>query len=146
MPRKFPAWASRQLMQTRSNRARAGRKASVIQTIREEAKAAGATLNRDGEGGLDPNLALEIFRRGKYQCSVPGCKTPKENVDLDHLGGHAEELSEDPKAKAWLKAEAAKGKENTPEGLHTLCARHHDMVHQRERAIEDGNNPPPMSK
>jgi hypothetical protein len=114
--------------------------------IRRMAKLAGATLANDGKGGLDPKLALEAFKRGKFRCSVPGCKTPKDKVDLDHIGGHAHELEDDPQAAAWLKAEAEKGKENTPEGLHTLCARHHDMVHQRERAIDDGNTPPPMSK
>ena len=114
--------------------------------IRRMAKLAGATLANDGKGGLDPKLALEAFKRGKFRCSVPGCKTPKDKVDLDHIGGHAHELEEDPKAAAWLKAEAEKGKENTPEGLHTLCVRHHDMVHQRENAIENGNSPPPMSK
>ena len=114
--------------------------------IRRMAKLAGATLANDGKGGLDPKLALESFKRGKFRCSVPGCKTPKDKVDLDHIGGHAAELEQDPKAAAWLKAEAEKGKENTPDGLHTLCARHHDMVHQRDNAIEDGKTPPPMSK
>jgi hypothetical protein len=114
--------------------------------IRRMAKLAGATLANDGKGGLDPKLALEVFKRGKFRCSVPGCKTPKDKVDLDHIGGHAAELEQDPKAAAWLKAEAEKGKENTPDGLHTLCARHHDMVHQRDNAIEDGKTPPPMSK
>ena len=114
--------------------------------IRRMAKLSGATLANDGKGGLDPKLALEAFKRGKFRCSVPGCKPPKDKVDLDHIGGHAHELEDDPQAAAWLKAEAEKGKENTPEGLHTLCARHHDMVHQRERAIDDGNTPPPMSK
>jgi hypothetical protein len=114
--------------------------------IRRMAKIAGATLANGGKGGLDPKLALECFKRGKFRCSVPGCKTPKDKVDLDHIGGHVHELEDDPKAVAWLKAEAEKGKENTPEGLHTLCARHHDMVHQRENAIENGNTPPPMSK
>ena len=114
--------------------------------IRRMAKLAGATLANDGKGGLEPKLALEAFKRGKFRCSVPGCKTPKDKVDLDHIGGHAHELEEDPKAAAWLKAEAEKGKENTPEGLLTLCVRHHDMCHQRENAIENGNTPPPMSK
>lgn len=146
MPRKFPEWASRHLITARSSRAYAGRKAGVVQTIRDEAKAAGATLARDGEGGLDPNLALQTFRAAKYTCAVPGCKTPKEKVDLDHIGGHAHELEEDPKAAEWLKKAAAAGKQNTPEGLHCLCLRHHDMVHQRERAIDKGHEPTPMSK
>ena len=119
---------------------------AIREKIRRMAKLAGATLNNGGKGGLDPKLALEVFKRGKFRCSVPGCKTPKDKVDLDHIGGHAAELEQDPKAAAWLKEEAEKGKENTPDGLHTLCARHHDMVHQRDNAIEDGKTPPPMSK
>jgi hypothetical protein len=145
MPRKFPTWAARHLASTQSARAYAGRNAGVVQTIRDEAKAAGATLARDGEGGLDPELALKTFRAAKYTCEVPGCKTAKEKVDLDHIGGHPHELEEDPKAAAWLKKAAEGGKKNTPDGLHVLCSRHHDMVHQRERALDNGNNPPEMS-
>lgn len=119
---------------------------TTVETIQREAKAAGATLKSDGKGGLDPKLALKVFRRDKYTCKVPGCKTAKENLDLDHIGGHAAELEEDPKAAAWLKKEAAKGKQNTPDGIHVLCGRHHDMVHQRERAIEADKKPPPMTE
>jgi hypothetical protein len=85
-----------------------------------------------------------VFRRCEWECSVPNCKTPKENLDLDHIGGHPHELLNDPEADAWLKEEAAKGKRDTEEGIHTLCARHHDAVHDRERAIDSGKKPPKM--
>jgi hypothetical protein len=138
MPR-LGAWARR-------HAARTGGDDSTVATIQREAKAAGAELKNAGRGGLDAKLALKVFRRDKYTCKVPGCKTAKEALDLDHIGGHAHELEQDPKAAAWLKKEAAKGKQNTPDGIHVLCGRHHDMVHQRERAIEDGKRPPPMAK
>ena len=120
--------------------------AEVVATIQREAQAAGATLKNNGKGGLDPNLVLKVFRRDKYTCQVPNCKTPKKDSDIDHIGGHAAELEQDPEASAWLKEQAEKGKENTLDGLHVLCGRHHDLVHQRDRAIEDGKRPPPMTK
>ena len=146
MPRVLERWARRHARAATKEVGKAAGKQNLVATIQREAKAAGATLAHDGKGGLDPRLALKVFRRDHFACSVPNCKTPKDQADLDHIGGHAHELEQDPKAAAWLKAEAEKGKENTPDGLHVLCKRHHDMVHQRDRAIEAGKKPPPMSK
>ena len=146
MPRKIEDWARRKVKAGRRKTGKAMSDAEVVSTIQKEAKAAGATLKNDGKGGLDPNLALKVFRRDKYTCQVPNCKTPKKEADLDHIGGHAAELEQDPKAAAWLKEQAEKGKENTLDGLHVLCGRHHDLVHSRDRAIEDGKKPPPMTK
>lgn len=146
MPRKFERWAQRHQKRAARNVGKASQDQKIVETIRREAKEKGSTLARDGEGGLDPNLALKVFRRDDYQCQVPNCKTAREMVDLDHLGGHEHELEEDPEAAEWLKEQAEKGKENTPDGLHCLCERHHDMVHERERAIDNGNKPPPMVK
>lgn len=142
---RHAGWARRKVKAERQQTAKTKTDADVVATIQREAKTAGATLKNDGKGGLDPNLALKVFRRDHFACGVPGCKTPKESADIDHIGGHAHELEQDPKAAAWLKKQAEKGKENTLEGLHVLCARHHDMVHQRDRAIEDGKKPPPMT-
>ena len=144
--RSMQRWGRRHAKKERRKVGSARDDAAVVETIRREAKERGSTLARDGEGGLDPRLALKVFRRDDYKCQVPNCETPREKADLDHIGGHAHELEQDPEAKAWLKREAAKGKENTEDGLHVLCARHHDMVHQRERAIESGKQPPPMSR
>ncbi len=146
MPRKYERWASRHHKQAARAVGKSGESKKVVETIRLEAKKKGSTLARDGEGGLDPKLALKVFRRDDYMCQVPNCKTAREDVDLDHIGGHAHEIEEDPEAAKWLKEQAAKGKENTPEGLHCICSRHHDLVHQRERAIDNGNKPPPMTK
>ena len=144
--RDVKGWATRKVQATRRKAGKSMSAAEVVATIQKEAKAAGATLANNGKGGLDPNLALTVFRRDKFSCRVPNCKTAKKDVDLDHIGGHAHELEEDPKAAAWLKEQAGKGKENTPDGLHCLCLRHHDLVHKRDRAIENGKQPPPMTK
>jgi hypothetical protein len=146
MPRKLEGWAHRKVRAARRAAGKAISDAEVVATIQKEAKAAGATLANDGKGGLDPRLALKVFRRDHFACQVPNCKTPKKDADLDHIGGHVHELEQDPKAAAWLKDQAEKGKENTPDGLHVLCSRHHDLVHQRDRAIENGKKPPPMTK
>lgn len=146
MPRKFSSWAQSHNRQSVGGKIFAARENAVVKQIQDEAKAAGATLANDGRGGLDPNLALRVFRRDKWQCQVPGCKTSKDMIDLDHIGGHPMELEDDPKAVAWLKAEAEKGKRNTEAGIHVLCERHHDFVHSRERAIDHGNEPEPMPR
>lgn len=136
-------WAKRRLGVARRL---AGRSADVVNKIRAEAKKNGATLANDGEGGLDSNLALRIFQKDGWTCQIPKCKTAKEELDLDHIGGHPHELGQDPEADKWLKDQAKKGKQDTEDGLHVLCLRHHDMVHQRERAIENGKKPPAMAK
>jgi len=143
LAKQMREWGRRHLRETTRKYAGAS-KPDVVATIQSEAKAAGATLKSEGKGGLDPELALKVFRRDKWRCGVPNCKTPKENLDLDHIGGHEHELTEDPEADAWLKAEAKKGKRDEPDAIHVLCARHHDMVHQRDRAIEDGKKPASM--
>ena len=143
MPRVLERWARRH---ARAATRAVGKAGDVVATIQREAKAAGATLAHDGKGGLDPRLALTVFRRDSFACSIPNCKTAQDQLDLDHIGGHVHELEQDPKAAAWLKAEAEKGKQNTAEGLHVLCMRHHNLVHQRDRAIEHGKKPSPMTK
>lgn len=146
MPRKFERWAQRHQKRAARDVVNSASDKQVVETIRKEAKEKGSTLARDGEGGLDPRLALKVFRRDDYMCQVPKCKTARKKVDLDHLGGHVREIEEDPEASAWLKEQAEKGKQNTPDGLHCICSRHHDLVHSRERAIDNGNKPPPMGK
>lgn len=145
MPSPVKEWARRRSKATREQAAQAARAPKIVEQIRREAKAAGATLAHGGQGGLDPKLALRVFRKDKWRCQIPNCETPKEKIDLDHIGGHPHELLNDPEADAWLKAEAEKGKQNTTDGIHVLCLRHHDLVHTREREIEDGKQPQPMT-
>ena len=141
MPRVLPPWAARHLART-SNRL--AETIDTVQQIQKEAKKAGATLKNNGKGGLDPKLALAVFQRDKWTCQIPGCKTAQENLDLDHIAGHQQEIAADPEADKWLKEQAKKPKGDNLASLHVLCARHHDLVHTRENAIEDGDTPPKL--
>lgn len=119
----------------------------TVLKIQQEAKAHGATLANNGKGGLDPALALKVFRRGGWKCDVTGCKTPKTNLDLDHISGHAQEIKQDPKARKnpKLLKGVALGHVDKPEALHCVCKAHHTKAHDRENAIEDGKKPPPLA-
>lgn len=118
----------------------------TVLKIQQEAKAHGATLANGGKGGLDPALALKVFRQGGWKCDVDGCKTPKTNLDLDHISGHAAEIKQDPDARTnpKLLKGVALGHVDKPEALHVICKRHHDEAHNRDRAIVDGKKPPAM--
>lgn len=147
MPYKFGTdWARRTLGAARKDRRTAKEGSDLRQQLVDEAKAAGANLANEGEGGLDPALALKVFQRDKFTCCIPKCSTPKKDLDLDHLSGHPLELAEDPEADKWLKEQAKKPKDDSMGGLHVICKRHHDLVHERERALEDGKKPPEMAK
>ncbi len=132
---------------------RAGRQAAdaredarIVKRIQREAKAHGATLAHDGRGGIDPRRALRAFRRARWRCENPKCPTPKKNLDLDHQSGHPKELREDPEARRDPRARAA-ARDPDPKDdrtIHVLCEKCHDRVHDRERALEDGDKPAPM--
>jgi hypothetical protein len=118
----------------------------ALKKIRREAKAAGATLKSDGEGGLAPSLALGVFRKYKWRCSNENCPTPKKDLDLDHISGHPQEIAADKGARNRkdLKLGIKLGHVNKIDALHVLCAKCHDAVHNREREIDDGKKPDPM--
>jgi hypothetical protein len=118
----------------------------VLKRIRKEAKAAGATLKSNGEGGLRPSLCLGIFRKGKWRCSNEDCPAPKKEITLDHISGHPKEIASDPGARGRkdLKRGIALGHVNKAAALHVLCAACHDRVHDRERQIDKGEKPEPM--
>lgn len=148
MPSKtaVQGWARRRSRATDAKAARGKRDAAVVRQIQKEAEENGATLANDGRGGLDPRLALKIFRRAGWRCENPKCPTPKKNLDLDHQSGHPEEIREDPEARRDKRNMAA-ARDPDPKDdkfLHCLCDKCHDTVHDRERAIEDGRKPKPM--
>lgn len=118
----------------------------VVRQIQREAKEHGATLAHEGKGGLDPRLALKVFRRAKWRCENEDCPAPKKDLDLDHQSGHPKEIREDPDARKDPKARAAAAEPDPKDDrfLHVLCAACHDRVHDRERAIEKGKKPQPM--
>jgi hypothetical protein len=143
-------WARRSERRATHENAKAMRAAKIVRTIQREAKENGATLANDGKGGLDPALALEVFRRDGYRCTNEDCPTPKKNLDLDHISGHAKEIEEDPKARKnpTLKKGVKLGHVDKAAALHVLCEACHTeskrSVHARENSIEDGKKPPPM--
>lgn len=147
MPRKFERWATRhQKRASRDVRGSAEAK-KIVETIQKEAKENGATLQSDGKGGLDPEFALSRFRAAKWTCQNPACPEPKKDLSLDHASGHPKEIFES--LKHWenpkLRAAATEGEGHKDDRfVYVLCAKCHDAVHQRERAIENGNKPPPM--
>ena len=118
----------------------------ALKKMRREAKAAGATLDNNGEGGLAPSLALGVFRKGRWRCSNTECPAPKKNITLDHISGHPEEIAADRGARNRkdLKRGIAMGHVNKLDAMHVLCAACHDSVHDRERAIDADKKPPPM--
>jgi len=146
MPRKNLNWARSRRQRDRKRNAAAISKGAVLRQIQEEAKAAGATLKSDGKGGIDPEKALAVFRKAKWRCENPHCPAPNKDLDLDHQSGHPREIFEDP--DAWKDPKALRAaKDPDPKDdstLHVLCAKCHDAVHQRERALEEGKDPPPM--
>lgn len=119
----------------------------VVHRIQREARAHGATLAHGGKGGIDPRLALRVFRRSGWRCENPDCPTPRRDLDLDHQSGHPQEILQDPKARKDPGDRAAARAGDDPKDdrfLHVLCAKCHDRVHDRERAIEKGKRPRPM--
>ena len=118
----------------------------ALKKMRKEAKAAGATLDNNGEGHLPPSFCLGIFRKGKWRCDNEDCPAPQKLITLDHLSGHGKEIAADPDARKRrdLRKGVKMGHVNEPDAMHVLCALCHDVVHSRERAIDDGNRPPPM--
>jgi hypothetical protein len=146
MPRKFLGWARRRSRADNRAQTKAKVRADNLAQIRAEAARNGATLETDGEGGVDPAIALEVFRRDNWRCSNEDCPTPQENLTLDHISGHPNEIAEDAGAsnRADLKAGIKLGHIDDPEALHALCARCHARVHQRERAIQQGDKPQAM--
>jgi hypothetical protein len=142
-------WARRNERRATRGNAKAARAKKIVATIQREAKEHGATLSNGGKGGLDPSLALKVFRRDKYRCTNEDCPTPTKDLDLDHISGHKKEIAEDPEARKnpALRKGAKLGHVDKAAALHVLCRACHvgkDGVHARENAIDDGKKPPPM--
>lgn len=118
----------------------------ALKTLRKEARAAGATLETNGEGGLPSSLVLGRMRRDKYRCSNEDCPNPKKNLTIDHVSGHPKEIAEDPGARGRkdLKRGIKAGHVSTIDAIHTICSRCHGMVHDRERSIDKGEKPEAM--
>lgn len=141
MPTRAEKWVKDRDKQTKKSL----RDAKTLQTIQKEAKTHGATLASGGKGGLDPALALDVFRKGGWKCSNKKCPTPKKNLSLDHISGHPKEIKEDgAQNQPDLKKGVSLGHINVPAALHVMCEPCHSRVHDRENALNDGKKPPPV--
>ena len=58
-----------------------GGEGRALERLRAEAAAAGATLAKEGKGGLPSSTALGVFRRDEYRCKKCG---GRENLELHH--------------------------------------------------------------
>lgn len=147
--RNLRDWARSQGKEQKTSAASAMSDEQVVRQMRAEAKRHHATLDNGGKGGLDPRLALTVFRRGHWRCSNKNCPTPKKDLTLDHISGHPKEIAEDDGAKG--RSDLQKGIElghvDDPKALHVLCVQCHTGprgVHAREDAIDAGETPKPM--
>jgi len=103
-----------------------GEERRALKKLRREARAAGATLATDGEGGLPPSLVLGVMRRDKFHCKKCG-----EQKDLSlHHKAHL-----DHPGSKWLKKKSKiKGPDrNDPELIATICKDCHDDIHEEDR-------------
>lgn len=104
---------------------------NALRKTREEAKAAGATLATDGEGGIPPSQALGVFRRCEWKCMLCGGQ--------DDLSLHHKAHLENPSPK--MKRLGRRLEKNDPKSLVACCAACHDNVHNADRANVEGNEP-----
>lgn len=130
MSKTLAEWAGRQARRDKAaaRPARAGLSAPerrALHLLRREAKAAGASLENRGRGGLSPSLVLHVMRRDGYACKL--CEGREHALTLHHKGGVVE--------KRWV---ALRGPRNEPSSLLTVCGPCHDRVHAeyREAAAE----------
>lgn len=97
--------------------------AKVLDTLRTEARKAGATLATGGKGGLPPQTVLDVMRRDRFKCK--GCGNNK-SLSVHHKG----HLDNPSKAMERLYGNLA---HDDPKGLVTMCMECHDNVHEADR-------------
>ena len=99
-----------------------GCEARALDRLRAEAAAAGATLAKEGKGGLPSSIALGVFRRDEYRCKKCG---GREMLELHHKG----DLKHPPSLRL---ARMSVGLE--PRTIVTCCERCHDRIHSADEA------------
>ena len=91
----------------------------ALAILQKEAKRAGATLAKDGKGGLPSSLVLGVMRRDGYTCKRCG---KQDNLIVHHKGGivRSKKLS-------------AMGHKNVPQNIVTVCESCEDAQHEQAR-------------
>lgn len=100
-----------------------GGEARALERMRAEAAVAGATLAKEGKGGLPASTALGVFRRDEYRCKKCG---GRENLELHHKG----DLKHPPSLRL---ARMSVGLD--PKTIAVVCARCHDAIHRADEAL-----------
>ena len=100
-----------------------GGEARALDRLRAEAAAAGATLAKEGKGGLPASTALGVFRRDEYRCKKCG---GREALELHHKG----DLKHPPSLRL---ARMSVGLD--PKTIVVVCARCHDAIHRADEAL-----------
>lgn len=100
-----------------------GGEGRALERMRAEAAAAGATLAKEGKGGLPASTALGVFRRDEYRCKRCGLR---ENLELHHKG----DLKHPPSLRL---ARMSVGLD--PRTIVTCCEKCHDRIHTADEAL-----------
>lgn len=100
-----------------------GGEGRALDRLRAEAAAAGATLAKEGKGGLPSSTALGVFRRDEYRCKRCGLR---ENLELHHKG----DLKHPPSLRL---ARMSVGLD--PKTICCICDRCHDQLHRADEAV-----------
>lgn len=100
-----------------------GGEARALERMRAEAATAGATLAKEGKGGLPASIALGVFRRDEYRCKKCG---GREMLELHHKG----DLKHPPSLRL---ARMSVGLD--PKTICCVCARCHDAIHRADEAM-----------
>lgn len=100
-----------------------GGEGRALDRLRAEAAAVGATLAKEGKGGLPSSTALGVFRRDEYRCKRCGLR---ENLTLHHKG----DLKHPPSLRlARMSVGLA------PQTITVVCAKCHDDIHRADEAM-----------
>ena len=100
-----------------------GGEARALDRLRSEAAAAGATLAKEGKGGLPASTALGVFRRDEFRCKKCG---GREALELHHKA----DLKHPPSLRL---ARMSVGLD--PRTIVVVCAKDHDRIHAADEAL-----------
>jgi 5-methylcytosine-specific restriction endonuclease McrA len=100
-----------------------GGEGRALERLRAAAAAVGATLAKEGKGGLPSSIALGVFRRDEYRCKKCG---GREMLELHHKG----DLKHPPSLRL---ARMSVGLD--PKTICCVCEKCHDRIHAADEAL-----------